>query len=95
MFGSIMRPFLLILLLIATPFIFRLGARGAIGFANNSAYETVTGHSITYVAPYNVKNELHKLRMECNIRGTAWCNRNYKKAVASIYSEAKQQEANK
>ena len=55
----------------------------------------MTGHSMEYVAPYNVKNELHKLRMECNIRGTAWCDRNYKKAVASIYSEAKRQAANK
>ena len=88
MFGSLMKYWLFLLLIF-------VGVRGLIATAVNHVTKVVTGHSITYVAPYNVKNELHKLRMECNIRGTAWCNRNYKKAVASIYSEAKQQEANK
>ena len=90
MFGSIMKPFLLILLLIATPFIFRLGARGAIGFADNYAYETVTGHSMLSTPndesrlsnKQKYERAVREAKLNCRIYGKIWCDRYSKKYIA-------------
>ena len=85
MFGSIMRPFLLILLLAATPFIFRLGARGVVGFSANYANEVTTGHSILsdgvlsnkQMYELAVKNE----KIMCRQFGKVWCDKHYTKDI--------------
>ena len=54
----------------------------------NQVSQGMTGRDYLAPQPYSIHDEVHDFRMECNIRGQAWCNKWAAQSLDDIYHRA-------